>query len=307
MRVLRTPDDRFADLPDWPYEAAYVEISEGLRVAYVDEGPADGPIVLLTHGEPTWGYLYRKMIPALVAEGCRVVAPDLIGFGRSDKPAERDEYTYGRHVRWLGEALDAIGLDAGVTMFCQDWGGLLGLVDAVRRPERYRGIVASNTGVPPGIDLPPEFESSAFARWRAWSQEAEPFSAAESVAGDSPLNPIGYRLSDAERRAYDAPFPDASYQAGPRQFPLLVPTSALHPSAPLVRGVWEQLSALQVPLLCAFGADDDVTGALKPLLETGVPGAEGRPHRIIDGAGHFIQEHAPEACVEAIVDLLHLT
>jgi haloalkane dehalogenase len=305
MDVRRTPDDRFVDLPDWRYEPRYVNTRDGLRVHYVDEGPRGAPTVLLTHGEPTWSYLYRKMIPPLLARGCRVVAPDLVGFGRSDKPVERDEYTYGRHVRWLTETIEAIGL-RDVILFCQDWGGLLGLVVAARDPERFRAIVASNTAVPPGIDLPVD-PAAAFPRWRVYSQEMEPFSAAECVGGASPLNQTGHSLMPGERRAYDAPFPDETHCAGARQFPLLVPLSALHPSAPLCRAAWQQLRTLSVPLVTAFGAADDVTSAARPLLETAIAGAAGQPHRTIAGAGHFIQEIAFAECVEVVLEAIGRT
>jgi haloalkane dehalogenase len=306
MDVVRTPDDRFDSLPDWPYEPRYVTISEGLRVHHLDEGPPDGPVVLLTHGEPTWAYLYRKMIPALVDAGCRVVAPDLVGFGRSDKPVERDEYTYGRHVRWLTETLAAIGLDR-ITLFCQDWGGLLGLVHVARHPERYRAVVASNTGVLPGIDLPVP-DDAAFPRWRAWSQELEPFSASACVASpQSPLDQVGLQLSEGEARAYDAPFPDERHCAGARQFPLIVPLTATHPSAPICRATWPQLSTLQVPMALAFGAQDDVTAGMQGLLAGGVPGTAGQPNLTVEGAGHFIKEHAPGACVEVVLEMLERT
>lgn len=306
MDIVRTRDDRFDGLPDWPYEAKYLTISEGLRIHHVDEGPRDGPTVLLTHGEPTWAYLYRKMIPGLVDAGCRVVAPDLVGFGRSDKPTMRDDYTYGRHVRWLGETIDALGLD-DIVLFCQDWGGLLGLVHVARHPERYRAVVVANAGVPLGIDIPLP-DDAPFPRWRAYSQAMDPFSAADAVAGpDSALNQTGLVLSDEERRAYDAPFPDEAHCAGARQFPLLVPLSQYHPGAPLCRDTWDRLRALQVPLLTAFGADDDVTGALQDLLVDSVPGAEGLDHRTFDGAGHFLQEIVPDDCVAAILEMIERT
>jgi haloalkane dehalogenase len=306
MHVARTPEDRFDDLLDWPYEPHYVTVGDGLRVHHVDEGPTDGPTVLLTHGEPTWGYLYRHMIPPLVDAGCRVVAPDLVGFGRSDKPVDRDEYTYGRHVRWLTETIEALEL-VDITMFCQDWGGLLGLVVAARQPDRFRGIVAANTAVPPGVDLPLD-PDAGFGRWRSWSQALEPFSAAECVGGaDSPINQLGHVLSDGERRAYDAPFPDESYCAGARQFPLLVPMSAMHPSAPLCRVAWSRLGVMEVPLVCAFSAEDDVTGPARALLEGGIAGAAHQPHRTLSGAGHFLQEVVHEECTEVILDIVDRT
>ena len=197
MDAVRTPNDRFNGIPDWPYEARYVNIGDDLRVHYVDEGT--GPVVLLLHGEPTWGYLYRKMIPGLVEAGCRVVVPDLVGFGKSDKPTSRDDYTYGRHLRWLSqtiEEIDVISPLPPITMFCQDWGGLLGLCHVAQHPAMYRGVVASNTGVPLGRDIHMS-EDDPFAIWRRFSQDLHPFRASECVGGDaSPLpSAPGFHLS----------------------------------------------------------------------------------------------------------------
>ncbi|MEC9270190.1 MAG: haloalkane dehalogenase [Actinomycetota bacterium] len=308
LEFLRTPEERFASLHDWSFEPRYVTIGEGLRVHYVDEGV--GPTVLLLHGEPTWGYLYRKMIPALVGSGCRVVVPDLVGFGRSDKPTSRDDYTYGRHLRWLTETIEAIE-DAAplgpITMFCQDWGGLLGLSHIARYSQTYRGVVVSNTGVPLGRDIRMN-DDDGFPTWRQFSQDVSPFLASVCVAGSSsPLNSTGFQLSDEEQRAYDAPFPEEAYAAGARQFPLLVPTSSVHPSAPICRETWQLLATCQVPLTTAFGSDDAVTGPLQGLMSSSVPGAANQPHVIIENAGHFIQEHQPDQCVKAIVDLLDRT
>ena len=210
MDKIRTPDERFLDLVDWPFEPRYVNLDEDLRVHYVDEGT--GPTVLLLHGEPTWGYLYRKMIPALVDSGCRVVVPDLVGFGRSDKPVMRDDYTYGRHLRWLTQTIDEIDATSPlgpITLFCQDWGGLLGLCHVAQHPAMYRGVVASNTGVPLGRDIGMT-DKDPFALWRRFSQDINPFSASECVAGHaSPLpSPPGFQLTQEEKRAYDAPFVD---------------------------------------------------------------------------------------------------
>lgn len=300
--------ERFASLIDWPFEPRYVTISEGLRVHYVDEGT--GPTVLLLHGEPTWAYLYRKMIPGLVRSGCRVIAPDLVGFGRSDKPSLRDDYTYGRHLRWLTETID--GIDSAsplgtVTMFCQDWGGLIGLSHMARHPETYRGVVVSNTGVPLGRDIHMN-DDDGFSTWRQFSQDVTPFWASVCVGGTlSPLNPTGFQLSDKEQMAYDAPFPEEVYAAGARQFPLLVPTSSVHPSAPICWETWSLLAQCEVPLTTAFGADDKVTGPLQGLMSSSVPGAANQPHVIIENAGHFIQEHEPDQCVDAILGLLERT
>ena len=309
MDAVRTPNDRFNGIPDWPYEARYVNIGDDLRVHYVDEGT--GPVVLLLHGEPTWGYLYRKMIPGLVEAGCRVLVPDLVGFGKSDKPTSRDDYTYGRHLRWLSqtiEEIDAISPLPPITMFCQDWGGLLGLCHVAQHPAMYRGVVASNTGVPLGRDIHMS-EDDPFAIWRRFSQNLHPFKASECVASDtSPLpSAPGFHLSEEEKRAYDAPFVDEAFAAGAGQCPLLVPTSAVLPSAPLCRDIWSHLSKCEVPIATSFGDNDPVTGPLQGLLSAAIPGAANQPHTIINEAGHFIQEHQPEKCVDAILALLDRT
>ncbi|MED5551482.1 MAG: haloalkane dehalogenase [Actinomycetota bacterium] len=308
LEFLRTPDERFESLLEWPFEPHYVTLNEGLRVHYVDEGT--GPTVLLLHGEPTWGYLYRKMIPGLVHSGCRVIVPDLVGFGRSDKPSLRDDYTYGRHLRWLTETIQAIEGAAPlgtITMFCQDWGGLIGLSHMARHPATYRGVVVSNTGVPLGRDIRMN-DDDGFSMWRRFSQDVTPFLASVCVGGSSsPLNAKGFELSQEEQRAYDAPFPDEDYVAGARQFPLLVPTSSTHPSAPICWETWSLLATCEVPLTTAFASDDEVTGPLQGLMSASVPGAANQPHVIIENAGHFIQEHQPDQCVDAILGLLKRT
>ena len=258
----------------------------------------DGRLVLLARGEPTWGYLYRKMIPLLVAQGFRAVAIDLIGFGRSDKPTSREAYSYRGHLQWLDEIIRAIGL-RDITLFCQDWGGILGLAHVVLNPELYQLVVAANTGLPPGTEYPPDPLTKA---WIDFSQE-DPFSAGTIVGGESPLNHNGYVLSEEEKRAYDAPFPDESYRAGARQFPLLLPHGPNHPSQAMGRELFDgPVQACKVPLLTAFGERDPMLLPAEPLLQSVFSGAEGMPHRRVEGASHFIQEHDPEACVEAIVD-----
>ena len=210
--VLRTPDERFDGLEGWPYRPHYVEVGDGLRMHYVDEGPSAGPIVLLAHGEPTWGYLYRKMIPGLVEAGRRVIVPDLIGFGRSDKPADRDAYSYVAHVGWTGDFLSALDL-RGVTLFGQDWGGLLNLVHVGRDPDRFDAVVAANTALTdPRVleEMPPETLAEVagpFLAWFDYSQRIEELLASEVVGGDTPLNQTGHRLTPGEAAAYDAPFP----------------------------------------------------------------------------------------------------
>jgi haloalkane dehalogenase len=300
---MRTPDERFADLEGWPYAPHYTDVGDGLRMHYVDEGPPDAPPVLLAHGEPTWGYLYRKMIPGLVAAGRRVVVPDLVGFGRSDKPAQRDDYTYARHVDWTGALLDALEL-RDIVLFGQDWGGLIFLVHVGRGPDRFVGVVAANTALPdPELDpaaLPPE-TLAPFLEWLEWSQSREELNPSEVVGGDCPLNQTGHRLTPGEQRAYDAPFPDESYRAGARQFPLLVPLGDADPPASMLRDAWRGLDAYERPVVTAFGDHENVTSFFAEVFQERIPGARGRSHVTVPDAGHFLQEHQPALLVDTIL------
>lgn len=294
MEVLRTPEERFAALPDFAFPVAYEEVeADGIRVrmAYVHDGPADGPAVLLLHGEPSWSFLYRKMIGPLAAQGLRVVAPDLVGFGRSDKPDDRDAYTYDRHVAWLRGLLDAIDL-RDITLFCQDWGGLLGLRIAGEDPARFAGIVVSNTGLPTGEHPLGE----AFEAWRTFSQTSPEFEIGRIVQAATTST-----LSDAEVAAYDAPFPDDRFKAGARQFPALVPSAPDAPGAAANREAWQGLMAFAGRFVCAFGDSDPITrGGEKPFLQL-VPGAVDRGP--ITGAAHFCQEDAPEALAAIVAEV----
>ncbi len=281
MAVLRTPDSRFADLPGFPWEPAYVETSDGLRVAVLDEGPRDAQVVLLLHGEPTWSYLYRSMVPVLLDAGLRVVVPDLVGFGRSDKLSEDGDYTYAKHVEWMRSALfDALDL-RDVVLFCQDWGGLIGLRLVGEHPDRFRAVCASNTGLPDG----------RAALGPAWQQ----FRAFVDATPDLPIGFLVtsgclHGLSDAEAAAYDAPFPDASYKAAARTFPSLIPQSLDDPAVPAQQAAWRTLEAFDKPFLCAFSDQDPITrGSDRGLLER-IPGTKGQPHTTIEGASHFVQE-----------------
>jgi haloalkane dehalogenase len=297
MEILRTPDERFDGLPDYPFEPHYVEITEHrLRVHYVDErpaGPWSGETVLLLHGEPTWSYLYRHVIPPLVAAGHRCVAPDLVGFGRSDKPASRFEYTYQSHLDWLRETVfDRLDL-RDVTMVCHDWGGLLGLRLLAEHPGRFRRVVAANTVLHTGDqgDMGP-----FYTQWLQFTQRANPFEPGGVVANGA----VG-GLEPAARAAYDAPFPGEPYLQGARRFPLLIPISPQDEAAPANRRAWEVLETLKTPFLCAFGEEDPVLGpAAKPMRDR-IPGAQGQPHTTISGAGHFVMEdRGPEFA--AVVD-----
>jgi haloalkane dehalogenase len=293
--ILRTPDDRFRDLPGYDFEPRYTEV-DGLRIHYVDEGA--GPVVLLMHGEPTWSYLYRKMIPVLVDAGLRAVAPDLVGFGRSDKPDDRLEYTYARHVGWMHGVLRALDL-RDVTLFGQDWGGLIGLRLVGTDPDRFAGVVASNTGLPNG-DGP---MSEAFMRWREFSQTTPTFPVGNIVAGGC----ASTKLTPQEIAAYDAPFPDETFKEGARQFPVLVPIAPDDPAVPAQRAAWEGLQRFERPFLTAFGDSDPITGGGDAIFQRLVPGAKGQPHRTISGGGHFIQEDRPAEAAQAIIDLVRAT
>ena len=283
MDLLRTPDARFHALPGWTCEPHYLDL-DGVRIHYVDEGPRSAAPVLLMHGEPSWSFLYRKMIPGLVAAGHRVVAPDLVGFGRSDKPARREDYTYARHVAWMAGVLGALDLQ-GTTLFCQDWGGLLGLRLVAEQPERFARVVAANTGLPTGD----EKVSEAFLAWQAFSQKTE-------------VLPVGRIIQSGCARpvaadvvaAYEAPFPDETYKAGARQFPLLVPTRPDDPASEANRAAWRSLERFEKPFLTAFSDSDPVTkGAERPMHKR-IPGAAGQPHVTIERAGHFLQEDTGE-------------
>ncbi len=308
MDALRTPDERFEGLDAWPYEPRYVTVGDGLRMHYVDEGPPGGPVVVLAHGEPTWGYLYRKMIPGLVAAGRRVLVPDLVGFGRSDKPADRAAYTYEAHVGWTGDWLDALGL-TDVTLFGQDWGGLLFLVHVGLAPERFAAVVAANTALPDpdllALFSPEDIAQVAapFLRWREQSTAAELMASWVVGSADSALNQTGHRLSDAEAAAYDAPFPDEARLAGARQFPWLVPLDDTDPPAALLRRAWAGLRSYERPFVTAFAEHEDVTRGFEARLQTEVPGAQGRAHVTVPAAGHFLQEHQPDLLVATILDL----
>jgi len=299
MQTLRTPDERFKDLPGFPFAPHYVTVpdAEGgeLRVHYLDEGPSDGQVVLLLHGEPSWSYLYRKMIPALAGAGLRCIAPDLVGFGRSDKPASRIDYTYARHVEWMRAALfDVLDLQ-GITLFGQDWGGLIGLRLVAEHPNRFSGIVLGNTGLPTG-DSPP---TEAFSRWQKFSQESPVFPVGAIVD-----NGTVTKLAPEVIAAYDAPFPDDTYKEGARAFPVLVPTRPDDPASETNRKAWEVLQQLELPLLCAYSDSDPITGGGDRPFRERVPGARNQQHVTIKGAGHFLQEDQGEQLARVIVDFI---
>ncbi len=296
MELLRTPDERFANLQDYPFAPHYVEV-DGVRIHYLDEGPADAEPVLLMHGEPSWSYLYRRMIPIITAAGYRAIAPDLVGFGRSDKPTRREDYTYQRHVDWMRGLLEQLDLK-GITLVGQDWGGLIGLRLAAEHEERFARIVAANTGLPTG-DHP---MGEAFTRWQQFSQQVPDFHVGGIVKGACVSE-----LTPEVIAAYDAPFPDDRYKAGARQFPLLVPTRPDDPAAPANRKAWEVFARWQKPFLTAFSDSDPVTRGADQLFQKVIPGAKGQPHITIVGAGHFLQEDKGPELAQIVVDFIART
>ncbi|WP_138761005.1 haloalkane dehalogenase [Modestobacter altitudinis] len=302
MEILRTPDERFADLPDFPYPPRYVEVDDldggRLRVAYVEDGPADGETVLLLHGEPSWSFLYRRMIPVLAAAGLRVVVPDLVGFGRSDKPAQQEDHSYGRHVEWLRQVLfDQLDLRA-VTVVGQDWGGLLGLRLVGEHPDRFARVVAANTGLPTGDHA----MSEAFLAWQRFAAAADRFEVGRVVQNGTVTG-----LPADVVAAYDAPFPDDSYKAGPRVFPSLVPTRPDDPAAAANRAAWGGLARFDKPFLTAFSDGDPITGGGDRVFRAVVPGAHGMPHTTLAGGGHFLQEDVGPELARVVVDLIAAT
>jgi haloalkane dehalogenase len=306
MEILRTPDERFIDLPGYHFDPHYIQIGYQspeqrgryiLRMHYLDEGPREAAPVLMIHGEPSWCYLYRKMIPILTAAGHRAVAPDLIGFGRSDKLARRGDYTYQFHVDTITTLIEALDLNE-ITLVCQDWGGLIGLRIASENPHRFKRIVAANTGLPTG-DHP---MTEGFMRWREYSQTVENFHAGGIVKGGC-VN----HLPPEVIAAYNAPFPEEGYKAGARQFPLLVPISPDDPASEANRRAWEVLGRWEKPFLTAFSDSDPVTRGGEKIFQKLVPGAQGQPHVTIKGAGHFLQEDKGEELAQIVVDFIART
>jgi haloalkane dehalogenase len=304
MKVLRTPDERFAGLPGYGFTPHYVEVPSGdgdgqLRVHHLDEGPPDAAeTILLMHGEPSWSFLYRTMVPPLVAAGFRVVVPDLVGFGRSDKPAERTDYTYERHVEWMRAALfDRLSL-SGLTLVGQDWGGLVGLRLVAEHPDRFARVVAANTGLPTGDrDM-----GEAFMTWRRFSQEVPELPVGRIVDSGCTTS-----LSEAVIAAYDAPFPDESYKEGARQFPVLVPIATDDPAAAANGRAWEVLRKFDKPFLCAFSDSDPITRGADALFLSEVPGTRDLDHPTIVGGGHFLQEDCGPALAAAVVTFVEHT
>ena len=299
MDTVRTPDQRFEGLVGFDHEPQYAEIPDGdggsLRIAYVDAGPVDGPVVLLLHGEPTWSYLYRQVIDVLTGAGLRAVAVDLVGFGRSDKPVLDADHSFARHVEWVRSLVfDHLDLH-DVTLVGQDWGGLIGLRLVAENPDRFARVVAANTGLPTGDFDMPEI-------WWQFRQAVE--SASELDVGRLVGSGCLRGLADADRAAYDAPFPDESFKVGPRVMPSLVPTRPDDPATSANRAAWEVLGQWDKPFLVAFSDGDPITGAMAPILRQLIPGTKGRHHPVIAGAGHFLQEDAGQELGRVVADFV---
>ena len=287
---LRTPDEFFNGLPDFAYTPHYTMVG-GLRVAHIDEGPRDAPVVLLMHGEPTWSFLYRKMIPVLLAAGFRVVAPDLVGFGRSDKPARPSDYSYANHVRWMNAWLAANDLRR-ITLFCQDWGSLIGLRMVVDAPQRFDRIVLANGGLPTGTSPIP----FAFKVWRAFARFSPWFPIGRIVKAG-----CAQGLTPQELAAYDAPFPTRRHRIATRMLPGFVPTRPDDPERENNERAWEFFKRWDKPFLTLFSNRDPVTRGGHRIWQRLVPGAQGQPHAVTRGAGHFLQEDKGAEVAQAIV------
>jgi len=331
MSILRTDDTHFANLSGYPFAPNYTEVTNtdgsSLRIHYLDEGPRDGEPILCMHGQPSWSYLYRKMIPYLTEAGFRVIAPDLVGFGRSDKPSNIEDYTYAGHVDWMSQWLTALNLQGG-NLVCQDWGGLIGLRLVAKHPERFARLVIANTGLPDSKSVTPEMSAmlgqiypsipvpsaadvteqfasgspGAFLYWVKYAAEAPDFS----------VRDVFGLLSNIEDEAvldgYAAPFPDASYIAGARAFPSLVPLLPQHQS---VRedndAAWKVLETFERPVLTAFSDGDAVSRGGEVVFQKRIPGAQGVEHVTIKGGGHFLQEDQPEVLSQAIIEFVNKT
>lgn len=297
MKILRTPDERFARLSDYPFAPHYCEIpalgGKKLRVHYVDEGENNDEVVLCMHGEPSWSYLYRKMIPLFVKAGYRVLAPDLIGFGKSDKLADQDDYSYKNHLDWMAAWLEAID-GKNLTLVCQDWGGLLGLRLVCTYPDRFKRLVIANTGLPIGTGM-----SEGFKQWLAFSQNSPDFPVGNIVSGGTKNG-----LSDEAIAAYDAPFPSDEYKAAARAFPRFVPVTPEHPQVEENKQAWKILAAWDKPVLTAFSDGDPVSSGGEKIFQEKVKGAQGQPHTIIKGGGHFLQEDCGEVLAQHTIELI---
>ncbi|HAS45204.1 MAG TPA: haloalkane dehalogenase [Microscillaceae bacterium] len=295
MQVLQTPDSQFDNLPGYPFEPKYVSVDDALQMHYIDEHPEGATeTVLMLHGEPSWSYLYRKMVPVIAKAGYRAVAPDLIGFGRSDKPTKTSDYTYKSHLTWVKAFIDKLGLK-DITLFCQDWGGLLGLRLVAENPDRFKRVVTSNTFLPTGdIKMP-----DSFKQWKKYSQEVPEF-----PVGGIIQRATTTQLSDDIVAAYNAPYPDETYKAGARIFPALVPDSSDNVESEANRNAWKVLNQWKKPFLTCFGDSDPITKGADLFFQKMIPGAKGQAHTTVAGGGHFIQEDRGEELAQIVNDFI---
>lgn len=293
MELLRTPDERFNDLPDFPYQSFYIEV-EGIRIHYLDEGKNEEDQILLMHGEPSWSYLYRTMILLLVNTGFRILAPDLVGFGKSDKPRYKKDHSYANHVRWIEKWLVQLNLH-NITLFCQDWGSLIGLRVAIANQDRFKRIVLSNGGLPTGAGR----MSDAFLQWLKFSQTSPDFEVGAILQKGTVID-----LQEDVLDAYRAPFPDESFLTGPRIMPSLVPTSPEDPEHEPNSQALEQYRHWTKPFLTCFSDSDPITGGGDRLWQKIVPGAQGQNHTTVKGGGHFIQEDCGPELAQIIIDFI---
>ncbi|MDV2077487.1 haloalkane dehalogenase [Marinobacter xestospongiae] len=291
MRILRTDEARFTGLPDYPFTPNYLEVEPGLRMHYVDQGPRDAAPVVMLHGEPSWSYIYRHMIPPVAAAGHRVLAPDLIGFGKSDKPSNLSDYSYERHMQWLNQWLDALNLD-NMTLVCQNWGSLLGLRLVAEQPHRFERIIIGNGMLPTGEQRP----AASYSLWKAFATYSPWFPISRMVQLGT-----GRTLSTQELAAYEAPFPSSEFKAGARAFAKLIPSSPNDPAVAANQAAWKQLERWHKPFITCFSNGDPISRGNDRYMQRRIPGAHGQPHITLRG-GHFLQEDAPEAFARIIND-----
>ena len=293
IEALKTPTERFQSISDFPYSENYYTLGDGLDIHYVDVNSSEKNVVVLLHGEPSWSYLYRKMIPVFAQKGFRVVVPDLIGFGKSDKPIHQKDYTYQRHLDWIRELLfDHLDLK-NINLFVQDWGGLIGLRLVAEQGDRFQTVTAANTFLPTGQQPP----NDAFKKWQDYSKKADPFPVGQIIQRATVSE-----LSDEVVAAYDAPFPDESFKAGAKIFPSLVPTTPDDPQSIPNQQAWASLSKFEKPFLTLFSDKDPIMTGLDKFLHQLIPGCKGQPHSTTEGAGHFLQEEKGEEIANKMID-----